>query len=92
MQTNKPSLKIIYNLHDWQALLNNDRYTILSDICVDDCIHATVIEKEEFHGGNGRTNEVLAAFVTANARIHLYEQLDKIGDRVLYFGKTNPFL
>jgi hypothetical protein len=88
MNTNKPTFRIIYSLHEWIALLNNDRYTILSDVCIDGRIHVTYIEKEEFHSGNGKTNEILAAFVTCHARLKLLEELEKIGDRVMYFGNN----
>ncbi|CAF0954010.1 unnamed protein product [Brachionus calyciflorus] len=39
----------------------------------------------EMHSGSLQTSVVLAAFVTCNARLKLYEELKKIDKRVLYF-------
>ena len=40
--------------------------------------------KEEFLKSSGRTNVVLAAYTTAQARLQLYNYLEKIGSRVMY--------
>jgi hypothetical protein len=42
-------------------------------------------EKEEFIEDCPFGNVVLACFTTAHARLHLYETLQPIGERVLYF-------
>ncbi|XP_048775446.2 uncharacterized protein LOC125680045 [Ostrea edulis] len=42
-------------------------------------------EKEEFLEDCPFGNVVLACFTTAHARLHLYETLEPLGDRVLYF-------
>ncbi|MCP3664717.1 MAG: hypothetical protein GY696_19865 [Gammaproteobacteria bacterium] len=43
---------------------------------------------------SANTNVVLAAYVTAHARLRLYTYLEKLQDRVLYFdtGKTSIIL
>ena len=41
--------------------------------------------KKEFLSENQLTNVFLAAFTTAHARLRLYEILDQLGERVLYF-------
>ena len=40
--------------------------------------------KEEFLKSSGRTNVVLAAYTTAQARLQLYNYLEKLGSRVMY--------
>ena len=42
-------------------------------------------EKEEFIEDCPFGNVVLACFTTAHARLHLYETLQPLGERVLYF-------
>lgn len=42
-------------------------------------------EKKEFVEECPFGNVVLAYFTTAHARLHLYETLEKLGERVLYF-------
>lgn len=42
-------------------------------------------EKKEFVEECPFGNVVLACFTTAHARLHLYETLEKLGERVLYF-------
>ena len=39
--------------------------------------------KDQFEGGI-KTNVAVASFVTAQARLHLYKELEKIDRRVLY--------
>lgn len=57
--------------------------------------------KKECAPHDVKTNVFLATFTTAYARLHLYEQLDKLGERVLYYdtdsiifidGEDNPEL
>jgi len=40
--------------------------------------------KEDFISSSGKTNVVLAAYTTAQARLKLYGYLDVLGSRVLY--------
>jgi len=46
--------------------------------------------EDDFVEETGNTNVVLAAFTTAQARLRLYDHIEKLGDRVLYFdtGKS----
>jgi hypothetical protein len=46
---------------------------------------------DELHAGNGKTNVILAAFVTSHARLKLFSELKKLGDRVLYFDTDSIF-
>ena len=40
---------------------------------------------ENFVEVNSNTNVIVAAFTTAHARLQLYDELDMLGDRVLYY-------
>lgn len=50
-----------------------------------DMILINYLEKQDFIEDCPFGNVILAAFTTAHARLHLYETLEKLGDRVLYF-------
>lgn len=51
----------------------------------DEVLEAHYIYHNNFIPPNGRTNAVIAAFTTAHARLKLYDVLDSLGDRVLYY-------
>jgi hypothetical protein len=48
-------------------------------------IEVTYKFKGVFVTNEFNTNEYIAAFTTANARLRLYEMLDKLGESVIYF-------
>lgn len=66
--------------------------TVLNDLvlAVNHC------EKEEFAEAIGTTTVVIAAYTTSIARLHLYNYIEKLGNRLLYFDTdsiiylTNP--
>ncbi len=51
----------------------------------DEMLYVTYSKSEEFVQPMSHTNPVIAAFTTANCRLKLYEELDKLQDRVAYF-------
>ena len=51
----------------------------------DELIEVHFENTEEFVEPNGKTNVVIAAFTTANARLKLYGVLEELDRRVLYF-------
>ena len=66
-------------------IMNDDIYTVGSvQIINEDCIYVSYCKKGNFEKPPPNTNSVLASFVTAHARIHLYHCLAQIGSRVLY--------
>lgn len=85
LNTNKIQFKIITEPDEWFQLLQNDRY-IIHDVSLnnDNFIQVQYSEQKQLHFGGLTTNVVIASFVTAQARIHLYNYLDKLNDRVLY--------
>ena len=54
-------------------------------------VFVTFSVNEEFHIGGLKSNVAVAAFVTANARLKLYNVLDKLGKRLLYCDTGNYF-
>jgi hypothetical protein len=86
LQTNKTQFRIIKSPAEWQELLQNSRYEILNVFFNEDnFIQVSFKENDEYHMGNNKSNVVIASFVTSHARIFLFEELAKLGDRLLYF-------
>ena len=84
MNTDRTSFKIVTTPAEWFKMINDKQYKI----------HAVEFSNEEavqiyysnfFNEGSCETSVTHAAFVTAHARLKLYSELERIGDRVLYF-------
>jgi hypothetical protein len=85
LNTNRTQFRIINSPAEWQLLLQNDRYEITNVFFADNNrIQVSFKEQDEYHIGNNKTNVVLASFVTAQARLHLFNEIEKIGRNVLY--------
>ena len=86
LNSNKAQFKIISNRASLEYLLNDDQY-VIHDINFNDESFAQVTYsiKEDYCTGNLSTNVILANFVTAQGRLKLYEELEKLNHRVLYF-------
>lgn len=86
LNTNRSQFRIINSPAEWQELLQNEQY-IITDVYINsnNNIQVTFKENEQMHTGNNKTNVIIAAFVTCHARIKLYNELEKLGRRVLYF-------
>lgn len=86
MQTHKTQSKFVTSIHELTSFFQNDQFEVTdllfptNDVA---CIYYT--DKKEMHWGSNQTNVVLAAFVTCQARLKLFFELEKLGDRVLYF-------
>ena len=70
-------------------MLANDAY-IISDVhCIDNgkkpILNVSYKLDQEFDDGNDTINVAIASFVTCHARLHLYSELNRLQDRVLYF-------
>ena len=88
MNCNKTQMKIIYDVAEWYKMLEDKQYTI-HDVCFfddkTDCLQVFYSKDEKFNFSNQKTNVVLASFVTCQARLHLYKELERLNERVLYF-------
>lgn len=85
MNNNKVSYKIISDVGEWYKLLENDQYKIHDVKFFDEETLQVFYSQniDQFEGGV-KTNVAVAAFVTAQARLHLYKELEKLDRRVLY--------
>jgi hypothetical protein len=84
MNTNRTSFKIINKASEWFDLLSDDQY----DISSIDISHPNALQvcyNNLYNEGSVETSVTHAAFVTCHARLKLYSELEKLGDRVLYF-------
>ncbi len=93
LDTNKTTLEFVRDNHRWHELLHNDRYIIHSEYFEQDSktIQVTYSEVSSLHVGNNKTNVILAAFVTSWARLELYNALEMMGERVLYFDTDSVY-
>ncbi len=81
--SNKKQIKTITDPNEWQQMLSNDAQ-IISDIhCIEDneipVLNVSYKLNQEFDDGNDSIN------VTCHARLHLYSELNRLQDCVLYF-------
>ena len=90
-RNNKSQIAFCREEPDYWSLLTDQRIDI-RDILFhgEDCAQIEFSEHSDFILPGNNTNVVVAAFTTAYARLHLYETLEKLGDRVLYYdtGKS----
>ena len=85
MNTNRTVHKLITRPEEWFLLLQDKQYIIHRA----DFTHPEVIQVyySNIHNeGSTQTSVVHAAFVTSHARLKLYSELERIGNRVLYFN------
>jgi hypothetical protein len=69
----------------YEILLDEELKDIKIRDVTDEMIEITYKFKDVFVTNDFNTNEYIAAFTTANARMRLYEMLDKLGEAVIYF-------
>ena len=68
------------------AYLDSDQYVVKDVQQVnDETVEIQYMEKEGFVEENNKVNIVIAAFTTAYARLKLYDLLDLLQERVLYY-------
>ena len=66
--------------------LDSDQYEVSDARMVnDETVEVQYISKDEFVEQNDKVNIVIAAFTTAYARLKLYDLLDLLQERVLYY-------
>ena len=51
----------------------------------DDVMEVSVMQKEDACESGMKTNIFIASFTTALARLKLYDELEKLGEQVLYY-------
>jgi hypothetical protein len=67
--------------------LMSDPSIIVHNVTVisDEMLAVTYTRMDDFVDVMGNTNVVLAAYTTAQARLRLYDYIERLGRRVLYF-------
>ena len=92
LNSDKTLFKIIYKRSELDLLLCDDQYIVQNIDFGDgdgDFIQVSYSAKEEFTFGSNKTNVIIASFVTTQARLKLYGELEKLGRNVLYFDTGN---
>jgi hypothetical protein len=85
MNTNRTQTKFITNPADLYKYFLDKQY-IVKDVLfpTDDVAMLFYEDDKEMHTSSNQTNVVLASFVTSQARLKLFYELEKLGERVLY--------
>lgn len=85
-QSNKTQTKWVTTYKEWLDLISHDKYKLTNvNTKVDGILVVSYSEKEpHFETDNNNVNVVLAAFVTCQARLKLYSEMKKLGERVNY--------
>jgi hypothetical protein len=82
-----------------QNFLSDSKNVILNTNFYEDKMMVFYSEKNELHDCSKNINILLACFTTSNARVRLYKEMVKIGNRLLYcdtdsliyISKTNEY-
>ena len=81
-----PKTKEVTEPKDLYAYLDSDQYEVKdAQMINDNTVEIQYVEKEGFVEENNKVNIVIAAFTTAYARLKLYDLLDLLQERVLYY-------
>ena len=67
-----------------QNFLSDSKNVILNTNFYEDKMMVFYSEKNELHDCSKNINILLACFTTSNARVRLYKEMVKIGNRLLY--------
>ena len=85
-RSNLSKTKEVTEPKDLYAYLDSDQYEVMDAHMInDETVEIQYIEKEGFVEDNDKVNIVIAAFTTAYARLKLYDLLDLLQERVLYY-------
>ena len=83
---NKPTTSTLQKVEDWEKLINDDSIIVKSvNVYTEDVLEVTTVKKEGAWAPNTRGNIFIALFTTVIARLKLYEALDVLQQRVLYY-------
>ena len=76
----------ISDVKQWYKILLNDKIEISNTIFINEnMVQVTYKYKEQYVIDSFSTNVYIAAFTTSNARLRLYDMLDKLGKSVAYY-------
>ena len=83
---NMAKVEMIDNVQKYFDYLSSDEINVLdANLVSDEVIELHYENNENFIAANDKTNVVIAAFTTAYARLKLYDVLDQLQVRALYY-------
>ena len=83
---NRPKTKVVSDPKEYLELLSNAGVEVTNaNIINDEVMEMFYVMKDPFIEASDRTNAVLAAFTTAQARIKLYKVMHALSRRVCYY-------
>ena len=83
---NKPSTTTLQKEADWEKIVSDDTIIVKNvNVFSEDVLEISTVKKEGACTPNVKGNIFIALFTTALARLKLYEALDRIKERVLYY-------
>ena len=86
MNEQKMQTSYISDTNEYQEIVTNPKYEIRGQSIINkDVIRVCYMVKKEFLTQTQNCNVILGSFVTAYARLCLYELLEKLQEKVLYF-------
>ena len=83
---NMTQTKYVVDVKEWYKLILNDKITISNMVFINEnVVQVTYKYKDWYVQDPFSTNIYIAAFTTSNARLRLYDMLDKLGQSVAYY-------
>ena len=83
---NRPKVEVVDNPKRYFELFTSARIKVKDvHLVSEELLEVCYEEENEFVQASDRTNVVLAAFTTAQARLKLYNEMIKLGERVCYY-------
>jgi len=85
MNQDKVEYKVISQRAQWFSMVSDPKFKIKNlDFSIPTCLQVHYSQQDS-RINTFKTNVVIATFVTAQARLKLYNEIEKLGKRVLYF-------
>lgn len=82
----KPQNHVIQTAHQLFGVLDEPAFDICTvRVCTEDVMEVVTTQAEEEYQKSSKTNVFVAVFTTAHARLKLYEALETLRERVLYY-------
>ncbi|XP_055336862.1 uncharacterized protein LOC129587247 [Paramacrobiotus metropolitanus] len=92
MQDNKPNTEYVDEPGKFYDMLLSGKYHVQSwELFTEDVVQLSYTKESGFVERNPNTNVILAAFTICWARLHLYNFMDMVKDRLLYFDTDSIF-
>ena len=82
----KPQNHVIQTAHQLFGVLDEPAFDICTvRVCTEDVMEVVTTQAEEEYQKSSKTNVFVAVFTTAHGRLKLYEALETLRERVLYY-------